>query len=51
MGASFAMHEDARSHNRRSMSTRKGAAITMSDKQKINLKSFMEVEIVGQTTQ
>lgn len=45
--ASFAVHKDMKSHTGAVLSMGKGAAYSMSTKQKINTKSSTEAEIVG----
>ena len=45
--ASFAIHSDMRSHTGAVMTFGKGAALSMSTKQKINTKSSTEAELVG----
>ena len=45
--ASFAVHDNMRSHTGAVMTLGKGAALSMSTKQKINTKSSTEAELVG----
>jgi hypothetical protein len=45
--ASFAVHNDMRSHTGAMITLGKGAAMSMSTKQKINTKSSTEAELVG----
>ena len=45
--ASFAVHPDMKSHTGAVFTMGKGAAYTMSTKQKINTESFTEAELVG----
>ena len=47
VAASFAMHQDMRSHTRAALTMGKEALISMSVKQKINTKSSTEAELVG----
>ena len=45
--ASFAIHEDMRSHTGALLKLGKGAVLSLSCKQKLNSKSSTEVEIIG----
>jgi hypothetical protein len=45
--ASHVVHEDCHGHTGAMMSLGKGAAISFSNKQKINTKSSTELELVG----
>ena len=45
--AAFAIHQDMKSHTGGVMMMGKGCMITISSKQKINMKSSMEAELVG----
>jgi hypothetical protein len=45
--ASHAVHDNCRSHTGAMMSLGKGAAISFFNKQKINTRSFMELELVS----
>ena len=47
MDATFAVHEDMRSHTGAALTMGKGALLSMSLKQKINTKSSTEAELVG----
>ena len=45
--ASFAVHEDTRSHTCALLTLEKGAVLSLSCKQKLNSKSSTEAEIIG----
>ena len=47
VNASFAAHNNMRSHTGAVMTLGKGAAVSMSTKQKLNTKSSTEAELVG----
>ena len=47
MDASFAVHNDMKSHTGATMTMGQGAAFSQSSKQKLNTKSSTEAELVG----
>ena len=46
--ASFAIHNDMKSHTGATMTMRQGAAFSQSSKEKLNTKSSTEAELVGE---